>query len=230
MSIFEAAIGWVAPPQCISCGVEGSTLCLACSTSEIIAFGQHCWLCNAASPLSRTCVSCRLNSPRHVWISTNYSGAASQLIKAYKFGHLRVASDDLSKFMVDTLLDFIGSDELKRLNYLVVPIPTATSRLRHRGFGHSELLADKIAKRIALKASNCLGRLGQSRQLGSKRADRLKLPEDKYFVRRPDVAFGRNILLIDDVVTTGATVKEATKWLRPAGARRIDSLIFAKKL
>lgn len=231
MSIFEAAIGWVAPPQCVACGREGSALCLACSTSEIVPYGQQCWLCNRVSPGARTCNKCRAGgSPRFVWITTNYDGAARDLIKVYKFGHQRAAATALSRLMVETLHDFNNPAELAKLNYLIVPVPTATSRIRERSFDHSALLARTVGRQLGTEYMSDLGRLGHTRQLGAKRSDRLFQPEGNYFVRAPQAVEGRNILLIDDVVTTGATLKAVTKVLRAAGAKRVDALVFAKRL
>lgn len=230
MSIFEAVIGWVAPLQCVNCGYEGKALCLGCSTSDVVPFGEHCWLCNKVSPAARTCPSCRPSSPRHVWITTNYEGAARRLVKIYKFGHQRAAAGSLCDLMAGTLMDFNQTSELAKLNYLVVPVPTATRRIRQRSFDHSALLARTLAYKICLQNANVLGRLGQERQIGAKRSDRLSQPKGNYFVRRPQAVKSRNILLVDDVVTTGATIREVTKVLRRAGAKRIDALVFAKRL
>lgn len=227
----EAVIGLVAPSLCVNCGREGVSLCRGCSASEIIPYGEQCWLCNARSPGGRTCIKCRSGgSPRFVWITTNYSGPARELVKVYKFGHQRAAASVLIELMLETLLDFNNKDDIAKLDYLVVPVPTASSRIRQRGFGHSELLARTLSHKLGLQSAAALGRLGQTRQLGSKRSDRLKQPEGNYFVRLPKAIKDRNILLIDDVVTTGATIREATKVLRAAGANRIDALIFAKRL
>ncbi len=231
MSLLETAIGWVAPPQCVTCGREGSALCVACSTSEIVPYGQQCWLCNRVSAGGRTCPKCRAGgSPRFVWITTNYAGAARDLIKIYKFGHQRAAARSLSQLMVETLHDFNSPAELTKLNYLMVPIPTATSRIRQRGFDHSVLLAKTVGRQLGVECANSLGRLGQSRQLGAKKSERLFQTKDSYFVRLPRITKSRNILLIDDVITTGATLKAVTKVLRAAGAKRVDALVFAKKL
>lgn len=230
MSIMETLIGWVAPPQCVSCGDEGSVLCLGCSTSEIIPFGEHCWLCNKVNISARTCGACSPSSPRHVWITTNYEGAARQLVKVYKFGHQRATADTISGLMTETLFDFNDQSELDKLNYLIIPVPTATSRIRRRGFDHNFLLARQLSRKVGFQYTNALGRLGQSRQLGAKRFDRLTQPRGKYFVRQPKTIKGRNILLVDDVVTTGATIREVTKILRQNGAKRVDALIFAKRL
>jgi competence protein ComFC len=231
MSLLEAAIGWLAPPQCVGCGSEGYSICQTCSTSGIVPFGERCWRCSALSPKCRTCQKCRLpGSPSYVWINTDYDGLARQLVSLYKFGHQRAAAEPIARLMVNTLLSFSSIDEIKARNYLVVPVPTATSRIRERGFGHSELLARKVALKLNADQSNALRRLGQTRQLGSKRQNRLTQLEGSFAIKNRQTVYGRNILLVDDVITTGGTMLETTKELRAAGARQVDALLFAKRL
>ncbi|MGH7157204.1 MAG: ComF family protein [Candidatus Saccharimonadales bacterium] len=231
MSLLEAAVGWLAPPQCVGCSLEGSALCQACATSEILPFGERCWRCNSLSPHCRTCPKCRLpGSPSFVWINTDHEGLVRQLISLYKFGHQRVAAEPIAELMVDNFRDFNSSQDILSKNYLVVPIPTATSRIRERGFGHSELLARKIALKLRLEQTNALRRLGQIRQLGSKREDRLRQLASSFAVKNPKLVASRRILLVDDVVTTGGTLMAATKVLRAAGATQVDALLLAKRL
>jgi len=75
-----------------------------------------------------------------------------------------------------------------------------------------------------------LKRLGQSRQVGAKKGVRQAQQTHSYYLSRPQQVAGRNILLIDDVVTTGATLKAAARALRSSGARRVDALVFAKRI
>jgi ComF family protein len=116
------------------------------------------------------------------------------------------------------------------MDYLVVPVPTATARVRERGFDHTDLLAKQIAIILRLSEAKALRRLGQTRQLGSKREDRLIQLSGNFAVKNPHRARGQDILLVDDVVTTGGSIIAAAKALRVAGAKSVDALIFAKKL
>jgi ComF family protein len=225
MSVLEAPIGWLAPPDCLVCGLEGDVLCESCSTSEIRPFGERCWRCNSLSPNSRTCVKCRSAGPlSFVWISTNYEAQAQQLVRRYKFGHLRAAATSLARIMVNSLPEQFDT------NFMVVPLPTATSRIRERGFGHSELLAKTIASELRVEYSNCLRRLGQSRQLGSKREDRLSQLSNSFAVKNHQAVAGQTILLIDDVLTTGGSLSSVAKTLKAAGAKQVNALVFAKRL
>lgn len=230
MSLLDLAIGIIAPPECVVCGAEGAALCTVCASTEIVPYGERCFSCGKASPAGRTCERCRPGSPRHVWLCTNYENAARELIKLYKFGHQRAAAKSLANLMGKTLEDFDSSKQVLASDYLVVPVPTATGRIRQRSFDHSALLARQISRKLELKSINALGRFGQTRQLGAARPQRLRQLEGNYYVRYPNLVYGRNILLIDDVVTTGATLRTVTRVLRAAGAARIDALVFAKRL
>jgi ComF family protein len=227
MSFLEALVGLVAPPDCLVCGSEGSALCRSCSDDFIQPFGQRCWRCNRLSPGSHTCQACRhAGGPSSVWISTVYGGAAQELIRAYKFGHLRAAAKPLALLMAGTFNITVQPDS----DYSIVPVPTATGRVRQRGFGHSELLAKQISYRLKLPYRPLLRRLGQSRQLGATREIRLKQLDGRFAVRSVDSVRNKNVLLVDDVLTTGGTLIAATKALRAAGAGRVDALLFAKRL
>lgn len=229
MSVFELAIGWLAPPLCINCGAEGAALCVSCSVAQIIPHGQRCFDCGVLSADSRTCPKCRRNgSPDHVWVTTNYEDTAKELVKLYKFGQQRAAAKDLAKMMSSTFLSRV-KDAVKS-DYLVVPIPTATHRVRERGFDHAVLLARAIATNLNFKFSRALSRQGQARQIGSTRSTRLSQSIGNYRVNRPTAIRGHNILLVDDVVTTGATLIAATSALKAAGVARVDALVFAKRL
>jgi len=231
MSLLESAIGLLSPPQCVGCGLEGTALCKTCAASEILPFGERCWRCNSLSPACRTCLKCRLpGSPSFVWINTDHEGLVRELISLYKFGHQRVAAEPIAQLMADNFWRFNSAGGVRAKNYLVVAIPTATSRRRARGFGHSELLARKIALKLRLERANTLRRLGQTRQLGSKREDRLTQLQGSFAVKNHHQVYGRNILLVDDVITTGGTIMTATKALRSAGAAQVNALLFSKRL
>ncbi|HSW78878.1 MAG TPA: phosphoribosyltransferase family protein [Candidatus Babeliales bacterium] len=231
MSLLETAIGLLAPPQCINCNEEGSALCRQCSAVAIRPFGERCWRCNSLSLNCRTCPKCRhLGGPHHVWISTDHDNIARDLLSLYKFGHQRVAAEPIARLMSDTFLKFNPFESTAGKEYLIVPIPTATSRSRARGFGHAELLGRYIAANLKQERSDSLRRIGQSRQLGSAREKRLRQLSSSFLVKNPYKIRGRNILIVDDVVTTGGTIISATQTLLSAGAKQVDAILFAKRL
>ena len=230
MSVLERAIGWLAPVDCVSCGQEGSSLCSICEQAEIIPFGERCFLCNKMSRDSVTCEKCRNGTVKRVWITTDYESTAKKLIQVLKFGHQRAAAGVIARMMSDTLNEYLSMEEMTRQNFLVIPVPTASARIRERSFDHTQLIAQGIAKINNLPYVSLLKRLGNSRQVGSKRSERLNQAQGQYYVPNNKALAGRNILLVDDVVTTGATLQAAYVALKKAGAKQIDALIFAKKV
>src|SRR3990167_10541735 len=165
MSLLEVAISWIAPPECVSCGSEGSSLCIDCS-GRLLPYGNRCWNCGSLTENGRTCPRCRhTGSPSHVWITTNHEGLARDLLHSFKFEQNRASADSISRLMLQTYLNYSGG---ARADYLIVPVPTATKRVRERGFDHSALLAGKISQKVGLKHQLVLGRLGQTRQVGAK--------------------------------------------------------------
>jgi predicted amidophosphoribosyltransferase len=105
-------------------------------------------------------------------------------------------------------------------------VPTASKRVRQRGFDHAELLAKKFALLRGLPFRNLLKRVSQSRQFGADRITRKQQIKGvfKYNYRLS----GEIVLLIDDVVSTGATIEESAKFLKEAGAKRIHVAVFAR--
>ena len=226
MSLLENLVGIISPPVCINCGIEGAVICHACTSVIIKPFGSRCYLCNRLSSSSKTCTKCmRFGGPSHMWISTTYKDAPERLIELYKFGCHRPAGQALAKLMAQNL-----AEQTLPVDCLVVPVPTATSRIRERSFDHAALLARQIARHAKLEYSPALGRLGQSRQVGASRSQRLSQTLKSYRIVQPNRIVGRNILLVDDVATTGATIQSVTKILRTSGARSINALVFAKRL
>ena len=230
MSVLERAIGWLAPIDCVSCGQEGSSLCAICAQAEIIPFGERCFLCNKMSRDSVTCEKCRNGTVKRVLITTDYESTAKKLVQVLKFGHQRAAAGVIAGMMSDTFNECLSRDEMTHQNFLVIPVPTASARIRERSFDHTQLIAQRIAKINDLPYASLLRRLGNSRQVGSKRSERLNQARGQYYVPVHKALTGKSILLIDDVITTGATLQAAYLALKNAGAKNVDALVFAKKL
>jgi competence protein ComFC len=231
MSALDTLVGLLAPPICVGCATEGANICLVCAEANIIPYGERCFNCAALSAGAKTCDKCRsAGFPRHVIVVTDYNGLAKDLIQVYKFGHQRVAAGSIANLMAEAFLAFNTDEDISVADYLAVAVPSASSRTRQRGFDHSVILANAISKKLNIQTCNAIKRFGQSRQVGKTRKERFEQAADSYSVSSSQAVLGRNILLIDDVVTTGATLSAAAKALRKAGAKRVDALVFAKRL
>lgn len=118
------------------------------------------------------------------------------------------------------------------LRTIIVPAPTATNRVRMRGYDQSALLACNLASRIGALYDPLLCRIGSQKQIGANRAQRQAQLQGAFYTKpqyrsHHDVQ-GAHIILVDDVVTTGATLEAAAEALRAAGARSVEAVVFAQ--
>jgi predicted amidophosphoribosyltransferase len=144
---------------------------------------------------------------------------ARGLVSALKFRHLLPVAD----LMADRI-QWLAPAHM--LSGAIVPVPPAPSRLRRRGFDPAGELAAALAERLDTPLEACLVRRGGRRQVGRRRAERLGQP--------PRIHAGsiapRSVLLVDDVLTTGATMSACAQALRAAGATRVVAVTFARRL
>ncbi|HKI67117.1 MAG TPA: phosphoribosyltransferase family protein [Solirubrobacterales bacterium] len=153
------------------------------------------------------------------WASAPHEGVARDLVAALKFRRLlpvaELATDRIQWLAPGTLLS--GT---------IVPVPTARLRSYARGFDPAAELARSLAARTDLPLSACLTRRGGGRQVGRRRAERIGHPP----VIQARGEAPRSVLLIDDVLTTGATLSSCAQALRNSGAIRVAAITFTRRL
>ena len=222
MTLLERLISVVAPHQCLMCGAEGQLICAYCEPDLCRPLPPHCYRCNALSANNAVCVSCRrISSLRHVWVASDYSGYPKELIHSLKFKDAHAAALIMSRAMQNAL-PFIE-------DAILVAVPTATTRVRQRGYDHSKLLARQLSNLLNLQSKVLLSRLGQTRQVGTKRFQRQSQLKNAFWPLSHKYIRDAHILLVDDVITTGASLEQAAKVLKQAGAKTIDAVVFAQK-
>jgi ComF family protein len=111
---------------------------------------------------------------------------------------------------------------------MVVPVPTATSRVRGRGYDQAKLLARELSRQARLPYLDCLVRSGHTHQVGASRYQRLSQLEGAFRLKDSKKVRGTRILLIDDVMTTGATLETAAGLLKAGGAGQVAAMVFAQ--
>ena len=223
MLFTEQIFKLLAPHQCLACGREGPMLCAWCKPEAFAPLPERCYRCHKLSADSKVCESCRKFSRlAHVWVAAEYEGWAKQLLRAYKFERAKDVAELLAEKM-DITFPYLRPDTI------VTHVPTATSRVRERGYDHAAELAKAFASRRDFKFRPLLRRIGQSRQVGAKRQQRLSQLETAFRLRNGETVNGESILLIDDIVTTGASVSACAKILKAAGAKQINGGVFAQK-
>lgn len=218
--MFDAVLSLFAPHICLQCGSEGLLWCSACQKNALPAV-ERCYRCHALADGGRTCASCRSSSALYsVRAATRYEGYAKQLIWKLKFERAQAGAGAAAELMASRLNIPEG--------LIIVPLPTSTNRVRRRGYDQTVLIARRLAKRYGLRNETMLMRLGQQQQHTARRAQRLSQLSHAFVAPWPDKAWGKHILLIDDVITTGATLEAAARVLKAAGAKRVSAIVFAQ--
>jgi predicted amidophosphoribosyltransferase len=120
---------------------------------------------------------------------------------------------------------FPAMERLGTAETLVVHVPTATGRVRRRGYDQAAVIAKSVARQANLPHVSLLSRAGQQ-QRAARRTQRRKQLQEAFWISKPYLAKGAHIILVDVVVTTGAALEAAA--LKAAGARRIEAIVFAQ--
>ncbi len=216
------------PSQCAICRAWPSQLlCEACVTR----FAQPCPRCRTcALPLPEgieRCGAClREPPPLDLCLAAvPYAYPWSGLVARYKFGASPGWSDALALLMRSTPWAEPALEDAA----LVLPMPLSRPRLRLRGFNQSLELARQLAP-AKVDAGVLLRRRDTPAQSGLPRAARLRNVRDAFAVApgRASALQGRKVLLVDDVMTSGASLYTAAQVLRDAGAAHITALVLAR--
>jgi ComF family protein len=191
----------------------GTLLCDNCKydiTSEPYSVCINC-----LRPVASTqgiCKDCNVPYER-AWCVADRRDQLQRLIGNYKFTNARSAYRPLAD-LLDSRLPELPA------NTIIVPIPTVSSHIRQRGYDHMLLIARRLAKKRDLKLSTVLQRATSTKQRDASRSQRIAQAKAAFSCAQPldkDAIY----LIVDDVVTTGATMKYAAQRLLDAGARTV---------
>lgn len=228
----------VFPPECLNCSArveDAFAICGACWGDTPFILGAACDLCGTGLPGQTPaagevliCSECQ-RSPR-AWdrgrAVFSYDGVGRRLVLSLKHGDrtdiARAAGPWMARAAADLLQD----------NPLLVPVPLHWTRLARRRFNQSALLAWSLARHAKaqvepmalLRVRPTPSQGGRDRDARFRNLDEAIIPHP----RRGQVMEGRSVILIDDVMTSGATLNIATEACRQAGAENVSVLVLAR--
>lgn len=223
MQIFERLINVFAPHSCIGCGVEGDLVCEGCQNDMFMADPHSkCITCGSpTSPNTYLCAACSSrNDLHHIWATGPYAGQLEHLIHLLKFERTQEAAKQLATG-INYTLPYLSPATV------IMPIPSANSRIRQRGYDQTVLIAKKFAQLRNLEFAEGLERTHNLRQVGADRSTRVAQAQTAYTSLPLDFDPIRPIVLIDDVMTTGATAMAAAACLVARGAQDVSLAVGA---
>jgi len=154
-----------------------------------------------------------------VW--AHHEGLVKEIVHVAKYERAKAGLFEIAQFL-SGLIPYFETD------IICTHIPTATSRIRERGYDQAEVIARRLSSENHLPYSRLLARLGQAHQVGSKRTERIAHVKDAFRPVNEARIKGAHIILVDDVCTTGASLEAAARTLKRAGAKRVDAIVFSQ--
>jgi ComF family protein len=244
-SVAESLFATLFPSDCRLCGtplvnISRLPVCQPCLAEIQPIGGGVCGVCGERlfSPHALTsgepcCGLCRRAQPPFVKAVAygSYESGLRELIHLLKFEQVRPAAAVLGGMLAQALTGLESAWTQRPV--VVVPVPLHARKLRQRGFNQSELIAQhavKLTGRMTVHSRVLERRRETESQIGLTRHQRRENLRGSFIVARPQEIAGREILLVDDVFTTGTTVSECARVLRRAGASKIFVATVARTL
>ncbi len=237
-SLFRGAWDAVWPARCPLCndllsGFSRQGLCQACQETVRVINNPLCKICGmpfleGSEPASLMCGYCQKKSPAFDVARAygRYKGALAQAIKDFKFRNARTLLPALADMLIKADQRSLSVREVDR----VIPVPLHPKKLREREFNQAADLAKPLAgKRGApLELANLVTTRPTEHQAGLSINQRRMNVRGAFKLKKPDKVKDARVMLVDDVLTTGATANECAKVLKKAGASQVLVITVAR--
>lgn len=217
--MLDRLLGLVAPHLCCGCGEIGAVLCDNCKSYIIKQPFSNCLLC--AQPAQNGVCLQHETTYQQAWLVGERRAVLQRVIGNLKFQNMRSAAGTLAELFHARI------PHLSRKT-VIVPIPTASTHIRERGYDHALLLARQLGRLRGWRVENILERQHNKTQHHANRRQRFEQAATAFRVLgrlNADVTY----LILDDIVTTGASLEHAARALKDAGAQRIVVAALARQ-
>ncbi|MCX7844413.1 MAG: double zinc ribbon domain-containing protein [Candidatus Bipolaricaulota bacterium] len=218
--------GWVGllfPPHCLICGHEVDGLSAVCADcfGDIPRWAAVCGICGVGvAPGLDLCEACAVEARPYLWARSlgPYEGVLRALVLLVKYGGERAVARLLGRAMAELVVGEVA---------VVAWVPPDPVRLKRRGFHGAELLGREVARALGLPARALLRKVRPSpEQVGRPREERVRAMHGLFVATRK--GHGETVLLVDDVLTTGATAAEGVRALQEGGFGAVAVLTCAR--
>jgi predicted amidophosphoribosyltransferase len=209
------------PAVCVACGAPGADLCAPCRRVLPWLGPPQCPRCALPGICAARCPALGAGFER-AWAPLAYEGQARALVLALKSGKGRVAAEIMAAQLAAAVGPGLPED------VVLVPVPAHHGRVWARGFDHAACLASALGRRTGLPVRRCLRRVpGGPRQMGARREERVA--GGRVRIQMCGAAPAR-VLLVDDVHTTGATLRACALALRSSGTAWLGVATYARTI
>lgn len=203
---------------CDLCGKEtfdGTNLCPECRKTVTFNDDKTCPICGRKTKVEGVCFECKAHSPAYdrAVSAIVYKDGGAKLVVKFKRGGAYL-KDYFADLLKEKCANFPLADG-------VCFIPMTAKAERKRGYNQAELLAKELAKRLELPLISALEKVKDTKEQKSLTRNEREHNLKGSFSAAKDKVKGRSLILVDDVMTTGATAEEAAKILKKAGAERV---------
>ncbi|UCD63659.1 MAG: ComF family protein [Candidatus Zixiibacteriota bacterium] len=207
---------FVFPPLCLGCGdftEDEDAVCESCRRTMATFNRPFCLNCLAFLPAAGSCASCG-ESSRPLFAGANYVAPVEDIIIQFKFKNIATPA----RFFAKLIRDQFAEDILRLEADVLVPVPLYYSRESFRGYNQATVFAERVAELLSLRVETGIivrtkRRRPQSRLNHAQRVTNIR----GVFEVTAQADAGRKVILVDDVVTSGSTVREAGRTLERAG-------------
>lgn len=215
------------PKACLGCGRLGEYICANCHQNIKVCM-QKCPVCRRVSKMGEVHKQCRgIYHPSGIYVCFAYSGVLRKILIALKYRFVTSSAQEIVNLAVNNLeqggfTKHIGSE------VVFIPVPLHKRRQNWRGFNQAEIVGTQIANVFGWNyKSDCLVRYKNNiKQAGLNRIMRMENTKNIFRLQNGDLK-GKTVIIFDDVFTTGATLFEAIKVIKIAGASNVWGLAIA---
>ncbi len=233
--LFKVYLDLIFPPFCVGCKDKDiNFLCEKCYEKINFIKDNFCAKCGGVAEgkiISGTiCGKCR--TEKKYWTISRsvarYSEVLKDIIHKFKYNKKKYLAKPLSNLMIDYIRNNSSIDP-KNID-IIIPVPLHKKRLRERGFNQSELLGRCLSEDFKIElATNVLFRTKNTvPQFNLSPFQRAENVKGAFTVKNDEIIKNKNVLLIDDIYTTGSTLREASKSLKKTKMKNIYCLTLAR--